>query len=146
MDRIHGKYKTMSNYVEAPEKTLPVDPQPAERRTGGQIPGAKQKHPSSSLCLCHPPTHQEKKTHSPLKSHVCCCSSLSCFRFTANWPVLSTYISTLADAQRLIGHAQGLPRSAIARNMNTKVSGTSSNLFISIPPVFTRFHRARHRH
>jgi hypothetical protein len=58
MDRIHGKYKTMSNYVEAPEKTLPVDPQPAERRTGGQIPGAKQEYrPSASAT--HPPTKKK---------------------------------------------------------------------------------------
>ena len=58
----------------------------------------------------------------------------------------SVRASPLTDAQRLIGDAQGLPRSAIARNMNTKVSGTSSHLFFHIPQVFTRFHRARHRH
>ena len=91
-----------------------------------------------------PPT---EKTHSPLKKHVYCCSSLSCFRFTANCSVLGTCIFVLLgcpDAHTLINDAQGLPRSAIARNMNTKVSGMHSRLFISIPHKFDAFYRPRH--
>lgn len=54
----------MSNYVEAPETTLPVDPQPAERLTGGD---SRFQEPNKNILLRPSTTHPPKKNSLPPK-------------------------------------------------------------------------------